>query len=205
MILKLKRAVANIIEQEIAGVRCYSDEMANEYKKYPCVYIAEIQRDQAPLGCGRQNYVRRDPSNTVTGGGKIVEHSTYLRLLVEADGSEDESATEQAHRIEKRIGEVFIGLVEGDKKTSLVDPVTGVDLEMVGIRFDSSMDLGVVTHSEPFKYRRSVTFKFTHREYLEKEVEHTIDNVRVSYAGSDVAGDARDHKRGDAGGDKNDK
>ena len=98
MILKLKRSIADFIQQGIPEVRCYADRTANVSKNYPCVYITEIDGKRNPLGCGRVDYTERSPLGTVVKNGKLIEYRTTLRFLIAAAGDKYESAADKARQ-----------------------------------------------------------------------------------------------------------
>ena len=186
MILQLKRAVAHIIEQNLPGVRCFASEAVNEDRYYPCVYITEIERKRGPLGCGRVDYVEREPTRKVIKNGKIYEYRTSLRLLIEAAGDGSVSAAEQAHEIDKDLDRMFLEAVKSKQKIVFSDPETGDNMQVVGIHFITAADVPAETESEPLLFRRAVTYRFVHRLHLEEAVERTIDRVLITNGGENV-------------------
>ena len=189
MILGLKRAIAEFIETKIIDAKCFASENANKNKLYPCIYITELEQKEKVFGAGLIDYIKRtfsNNSNKVQSKGKIIEYHTSLRFVINAAGNENESAAEQAHRIDKEINQLFIKVVRNEQKFRFIDSKNMEDMNVIRIYFVNAADVPEYADIEPLIFRRALTYKFIHRFYFEKPVEHTIDDIQITQGGKIV-------------------
>ena len=186
MILELKRAVAQVIENNLHNIRCFANETVNENNYYPCIYIMEIERKQRLIGTGISDYVTHDSSGKAIKKSKIIEYHTIIRFLIEASGfigkseTSEKSATEQVHEIDDLLNKLFIKIKRGKEKNQFIDPETNKNLNVTDIKFVTTVDIPEETDVDPILFRRSSSYKFIHRYHFDEVIKHTIEKINVA-------------------------
>ena len=184
MILELKRAVAQVIENNLHNIRCFANETVNENNYYPCIYITEIERKQRLIGTGKSDYRTYDFSGKAVQKSKIIEYHTTLRFLIVASGfigkaEISEKPTEQVHEIDDLINKLFIKIKREKEKIQFIDPETNKNLNVTDILFMTTADVPEETDIEPMLFRRASSYKFVHRYYFTEDIEHTIEKINI--------------------------
>ena len=186
MILELKRATANIIENNLQNIKCFANETANELNYYPCIYISEIERKQKVFGTGKADYTKRDYTGKTVQKTKIIEYHTVLRFLIEATGFigksdiSEKPAALQVHEIDNSLSRLFIKIKRGKNIVQFTDPETSKNLNVTDIQFVTSTDIPEEINVEPIIFRRALSYKFIHRYYFEQSIDHTIETINLN-------------------------
>ena len=179
--MSLTRAIAHLVDQGL-DVRCFADEVANKDHMYPWIEVAEIDRDKGLLGCGPEDYVETDQTSGNKTSVKILVDATSIRFTVHAASTAEKNGGEIVGQLLDGVERLLESIKRGKEAVTVVDPVTGEDQHVTGLSFVGRNPLPVDTGGEPFVYRGAVTYRFTHREYRRRDVDHTIERVELRYA-----------------------
>ena len=82
--------------------------------------------------------------------------------------------------------QLFLEVIHSKEKIQFIDPDNGKNMNVVSVKFITATDIPVVTEQYPLLFRRASTYRFTHRLYLEQQVEHIIEKVELTQGGSNV-------------------
>ena len=179
----LKRAIAGMIQAVIPELNAFGDELANREKRYPELVIVEIDSDRKPFGCGGEAHVVRTPEGVLAARGRLVEESADFRLTLSAPNDREHSGAEIVASLTRRIGELIDEIVHERPLRHVVDPVTGEDQRVIGLRTLGTNDLPPDFTGEPFLFRKAITIRVRFQQAYERPVEHRIDRIDVTNGG----------------------
>lgn len=179
----LKRAIAGMIQAVIPDLHAFGDELANREKRYPELIVLEIDSDRRPFGCGGETHVVRSTAGTLEARGRLVEESADLRLTISSPGTREVSGAEHVAALARRIEGLFDAIVHEQPIRKVIDPVTGADQQVTGIRTLGTNDVPPDFSGEPFLYRKAITIRVRYQQVYERPVEHRIDRIDVTNGG----------------------
>ena len=175
--MSLVRAIAHLVEQGLK-VRCFADDLANKDKVYPWIEPAEIDKDKKLLGCGPEDYVQKGQAGKQA-SVKVLIDQTTIRFTVHAASTAEKNGGEIADEILDRIEALFESVKRGKEPVAVIDPVTNEDQHVTGLAFAGRNPLPPDTAGEPFVYGGSATYRFTHRKYRRRDIDHAIQRVEI--------------------------
>lgn len=184
--IHLKRALAGMIQAAIPELNAFGDELANREKRYPELVILEIDSERKPFGCGGEAHVVRTPEGVLAARGRLVEESVDLRLTLSAPNDRELSGAEIVAGLTRRIGNMIDEIVHERPLRRVVDPVTGEDPCVTGLRTLGTNDLPPDFTGEPFLFKKAITIRVRYQQAYERPVEHRIERIDVTNGGTRV-------------------
>ncbi len=179
--MKLRRAIALFLKDEVAGLSVYARKPDGKNARYPMATFTVVDRDTSVLGCGSPDYRERDGNGRVVKKGRLLSQDTSLRVDLWVPADSEKSAEERIEELAEAVEQVFEKWRFDPGRSGIVDPVSGDDLHVTAIRHVSTVDLPMDTGGEPFLARKSLTYVVSHRRHHERDVEHHIDNINLRY------------------------
>jgi hypothetical protein len=183
MTASLKRAIGHWATSQVEDLHAFADDLANRNHRYPQLVVTQLSHDTQALGCGRTEYVVRDPkSGVVSKTGKLGVKAVSYRLTVTAPSDRHRNGQEIVDGILEAIESAALLTWLSAGPLTLTDP--DVDPSAV-FKLDSLKPIGRQSippdiTGEPFLYRAALTLSIRRYVPVERPVEHVIERIHLN-------------------------
>ena len=177
--MKLQRAIAKYLTDNIPGLYAFKDDIAFAAagNPYPCFLVDLVSTRKRNLGTGVWDVTIDNGDDTAT-RVKTTKLHQVLRFTVRAVNTSAKNGNVVVVEICDRLDELLSDLCRSCS-VDLVDPVSGDSVHLERVVFQGRSDLAPIEKGLPFVYQQSLSYLFVEHRFRTAQVESRFETINI--------------------------